>query len=215
LLGERAHPIGAWKCERHPPKGAPPYFLRFGERLLPPEREPLDRDDPFLLDLEERDRAEVDRELLERFAPEREDDFRVVGPLAVERLAVDRRVVLEPPEPDFLVAADRFVVVVLDPRELELLVADGGSGAGAGVAGGALAAAVRARALATATSGSTPSSRSAMTAPTAIATAAASPRKMPILRSPGLAKKRQRMISTLSVPSAAVTPPRGTGMFTR
>jgi hypothetical protein len=209
------------------PEEAPRYFLRLAERLLPPEREPLDRDDPFLLELEERDRDELERDPLdrdleelafdppERFAPEREDDLRFVDPLLAERLAGDRRVVLEPREPDFLVAVARFVVVVLEPPALELLVVADLSGAGAGIAGEAFEAALRARARATATSGSMPSSRSAMIAPTAIATAAASPRKMPILRSPGLAKKRHRMISTLSVPSAAVTPPRGTGMFTR
>jgi hypothetical protein len=168
--------------------------------LLPLERELLDRDDPFLLELEERDRDELarDRVDVERELPDfdRDDDLRVVDRLPLEPLLVERRVVVDPPE-------------------LLLLFPTGVSGAGAGVVRGALAAAVRARALATATSGSTPSSRSAMIAPTAIATAAASPRKMPILRSPGLAKKRHRMINTLSVPSAAVTPPRGTGMFTR
>ena len=163
------------------------------------ERAELDRD-PLVRDLVdrdplERDRDEDERDPLERFAPEREpprlppereDDLRVVERPVVDRLAV-----------------------------LELLRAALAAGGGEGVAGGGIAEAVAARPPAIATRGSQPSSVSASNAPTVMAIAAASPRKMPTFRVGDPATMRQRISSTARVPSRAVTVPRRSGMFTR
>src|SRR5436305_19057 len=92
-----------------------------------------------------------------------------------------------------------------------------GSSAAAGVAGFAaagVAAAARVRPPATETRGWKPSSARAISAPTAIMTAAARPRKMPIFRFGEPAIIRQRIRSTARTPSCAVTAPRRTGTFT-
>lgn len=212
--------------------------MRLVERLLLAER-----DDPLLLELDERDRDELAREPLERgrLAVEREPlDFDRAEvdrePLArdrdlvdrdplerdrddverdpPERLAPEREPPLRPPERE----DDLRVVArpVLDRvAVLELLRAAVVAG-GEGVAGGgAVADAVAARAPATATSGSQPSSPSAISAPTVMAIAATRPRKMPTFRVGEPANMRQRISSTAREPSRAVTVPRRSGMFTR
>jgi hypothetical protein len=166
------------------------------ERLLERdrvEREPDDREPLGFFLAVERDRVEP----VERFPlPELVEDF----------LVVERRLLVEP-----LDREDREAL----ERELPPLRAEVPAGGGLGVAGGALAAATAVvRAPATGTRGWKPSSRKAMIAPAATATAAARARRIPTFRSPGLAKNRHRMINTLKDPNAAVTAPRGAGMFT-
>ena len=204
-------------------------------RLLPAER-----DEPLLLAVDERERAELDRELdpavvffaVAFFAVA---FFAVVffagALLAGDRFARVDRFAADPPDERFaeepddrfaLEPLDRFVAEPLDLGALDafatgaVCVGASAAGGGDGDFGGGVAAAVATlvRPPATFTSGSQPSSRSDMSAPAAIAAAAISPRKIPTLRSPGFAKNRQRMIITLSVPSAAVTAPRGAGMLT-
>src|SRR5918996_1382057 len=163
------------------------------ERLALDERDPLDFEERDLVELKERDLDEVEREplalLRPDFAPAREPE-RAAGFFAVERRVVEP---LDPP----------------------LRRAGFAAGGGVGVADGALADAARVLPPGTDTSASVPSSRSASSAPTAIAIAAASPRKRPIFRSPGLAKIRQTMIATVSRPSAAVPAPLGAGTLSR
>jgi hypothetical protein len=146
--------------------------------------------------LEERDREEL-RLLLED-ALERDELLR--APLRLAPLEEDRRA-----------GAFRVVVPPLERDELRAGALSGGGGATAG----ALADAAFVRPPATASSGSIPSSRSAITAPTVMAIAAPSPRKIPIFRVGEPASILQRIRPTARAPRPAVTPPRGTGTLTR
>ena len=166
---------------------------------MPPERELLERDGLLRPLLEvERDREEPERDLL------------------VDRdlLAVERRLAVEPPD---LLAGD---FRVLPPLELEAAAVVAGTSSvgaacgGAGAAGGALEATAFVRPPATATNGRTPSSASAISAPTAMAIAAARPKKIPILRLGEPANIRQRIKSTARTPRLAVIAPRWTGTLT-
>src|SRR5215211_2210530 len=155
------------------------------------ERDPLDFEELRPFDAPERERDDVEREPLARevvdFEPLRELERRV---RAGDFFVLDCRVV---------------------PPEARVFRAGVAAGGGAGIAGGAPAAAERVRPPGTDTRASMPSSRSAISAPAAIAAAATRPRKIPTLRAPGLAKIRQTMIATLRRPSTAVLPPRGAG----
>jgi hypothetical protein len=195
------------------------FFLPPEERRLPPElreRVLLERDDPRPLDELDFDRDVLARDPLER-------DF---GELALEPLERDRveldflSVERERVELDFfpLDREDDFFVVdrlVVEALLVEPLLEDFFLVGGDGVAGGALAAAVRARPPGVATSTSKPSSASAMSAPTVIASAAARPRKMPTFRVGEPATIRQRISRTASAPSVAVNAPRRSGMLSR
>ena len=174
---------------------------------------PFERDEPELFDRDEPPLFDRDELLdLERDA--------VLFFLPVAFLAE----LLLPPERDFFAAPPLerdFAAVLLPERERPELEPPGAvAGRGVGVAAGALAettvvGAAVVRPPGTLTSGSKPSSRKAIQAPTAIPAAAIRPRNIPILRSPGLARIRQRISSTARLPSTKVPAPRWNGRLIR
>lgn len=197
------------------------------------DAELFDRDEPLLFEREEPELFERGEEP-ELFRFDEPELFAFDEPPLFEReelLDLERDAVLFflpgaffaelllPPARDFFAVPPPerdFAAVLLPEREPPELEPPGATaGRGVGVAAGALAEATFVRPPGTLTNGSKPSSRNAIQAPIAIPAAAIRPRKIPILRSPGLARIRQRISRTASSPSAKVPTPRWNGRLIR